>query len=78
MDLYGYNQAYGHLSLKVPLCWEQVNHTKNDHPSNIVKLGWVPYELCLLSPLERAGGKELSGFVVLIYGLVSNQMDRKV
>ena len=25
---------YGHLSLKAPLCWEQLNHTKNDQPGN--------------------------------------------
>ena len=25
---------YGHLSLKVPLCWEGLNHTKNDQPGN--------------------------------------------
>ena len=27
------------------------------------------YEICLLLPLERLIGMELSGFVVLIYGL---------
>ena len=45
----------------------------------IMRQGWVLYELCLLfmnyvfmnyvSPLERVIGMELSGFVVLIYGL---------
>ena len=29
----------------------------------------VLYELCLLLPLERVIGMELSGFVALIYGL---------
>ena len=24
--------GYGHLSLKAPLCWEWLNHTKNDQP----------------------------------------------
>ena len=35
----------------------------------IMRQGWVLYELCLLLPLERVIGMELSGFVVLIYGL---------
>ena len=35
----------------------------------IMRQGWVLYELCLLLPLERLIGMELSGFVVLIYGL---------
>ena len=26
--------GYGHLSLKAPLCWEQLRHTKNDQPGN--------------------------------------------
>ena len=26
--------GYGHSSLKVPLCWEGLNHTKNDQPDN--------------------------------------------
>ena len=26
------NTRYGHLSLKAPLCWEWLNHTKNDQP----------------------------------------------
>ena len=26
--------GYGHLSLKPPLCWEWLNHTKNDQPGN--------------------------------------------
>lgn len=40
-------QGYGHLSLKAPLCWGQLNPTKDDQPSNIRKLGWLPYEQCL-------------------------------
>ena len=35
----------------------------------IMRQGWVLYELCLLLPLERVIGMELSGFVALIYGL---------
>ena len=35
----------------------------------IMRQGWVLYELCLLLPLERVIGMELSGFVVLIHGL---------
>ena len=34
----------------------------------IMRQGWVLYEICLLLPLERVIGMELSGFVVLIYG----------
>ena len=26
--------GYGHLSFKAPLCWERLNHTKNDQPGN--------------------------------------------
>ena len=35
----------------------------------IMRQDWVLYELCLLLPLERVIGMELSGFVALIYGL---------
>ena len=34
----------------------------------ITRQGWVLYDICLLFPLERVIGMELSGFVVLIYG----------
>ena len=34
----------------------------------IMRQGWVLYELCLLLPLERVIGIELSGFVALICG----------
>ena len=40
------------FKFKSSLCWEQLNHTKNDQPS-IIKLGWVLCEICLLLPLER-------------------------
>ena len=33
-----------------------------------MRQSWVLYELCLLLPLEREIGMELSGFVALIYG----------
>ena len=35
----------------------------------IMRQGWVLYELCLLLPLKRVIGMELSGFVALICGL---------
>ena len=35
----------------------------------IMRQGWVLYELCLLLPLERVIGMELSGFVALSYSL---------
>ena len=55
---------YGHLCyLNVPPCWEQLNHTKNGQP------GCVPYELCLLLPLEAVTYMEFIRFVVLIYSL---------
>ena len=31
--------GYGHLSLEAPLCWEQLNHTKDSQPNNTRKLG---------------------------------------
>ena len=65
------------LSLKAPLCSERLNHTKNDQPV-IMRQGWVLYELCLLLPLERVIGMELSGFVALIYGLDIYRNDMKV
>ena len=34
-----------------------------------MRQGWVLYELCLLLPLERVTGMELSGFLALIYAL---------
>ena len=36
--------GYTHLSLKVPLCWEHLNHTKDNQLNNTRKLGWVSYE----------------------------------
>ena len=44
----------------------------------IMRQGWVLYELCLLSPLERVIDMELSGFVALIYGLDIYRDDTKV
>ena len=38
--------GYGNLGLKSPLCWKQLNHTKNNQSSNIRKLGYVPYRWC--------------------------------
>ena len=52
--------SYGHLIFK--------SSSKDNQPSNIMKLGWVLYELCLLLPLERVTDMELGGFVVLING----------
>ena len=45
---------YGHLSLKAPLCWEQLNHTNDNQPKNTRKLGWVPYKkiTSILFPLK--------------------------
>ena len=34
------------FEFKGPLCWEQLNHTKDNKPSNSKKLGWVPNEKC--------------------------------
>ena len=36
-------QQHGNLGLKYPLCWKQLNHTKNNQSSNITKLSYVPY-----------------------------------
>ena len=47
--------GYGHLSLKAPLCWEGLNHTKMINLV-IMRQGWVLYELCLLLPLGRIIG----------------------
>lgn len=72
------------FSLKVPLWWE-------DHPCNIRKFGWVPYEQCLriTVPLEMVTGMEpngsddqgftglcLIGSVILVHGLPTG-MDRE-
>ena len=35
--------GYGNLGLKSPLCWKQLNHTKDNHSSNTGKWGYVPY-----------------------------------
>ena len=69
---------YDHLNLKALLCWEQLNHTKNDQPGNTMRQSWVLYELCLFLPIEREIGVELSGFVALIYGLDIYRDDMKV
>ena len=44
----------------------------------LMRQGWVPYELCLLLPLERESGMGLNGFVALIYGLDIYRNDTKV
>ena len=33
----------GNLGLKSPLCWKQLNHTKDNQSSNTRKLDYVPY-----------------------------------
>ena len=38
--------GYGNLGLKSPLCWKQLNHTKDNQSSNTRKRGYVPYRLC--------------------------------
>ena len=38
--------GYGNLGLKSPLCWKQLNHTKDNQSSNTRKLGYVPYRWC--------------------------------
>ena len=35
--------GYSNLGLKSPLCWKQLNHTKDNQSSNTRKLGSVPY-----------------------------------
>ena len=60
--------GYDHLSLKAPLCWEQLSNTENDQ-CTIMRQGQVFYVLCLLLPLERMIVMELSGFLALTYGL---------
>ena len=37
---------YDNLGLKSPLCWKQLNHTKDNQSSNTRKLGYVPYRQC--------------------------------
>ena len=44
----------------------------------LMRQGCVLYEVCLLLPLERVTGMELSGFVALIYGLDVYWDDMKV
>ena len=69
--------GYGHLSLKAPLCWKWLNHTKNDQPGNYeTRLGAV-WTMPIIT-LREMIGMELSGFVALIYGLTSTGMDTKV
>ena len=38
--------GYGNLGLKSPLCWKQLNHTKDNQSSNTRKLGYVLYRQC--------------------------------
>ena len=44
--LYLLSVGYGHLSLKAPLCLEQLNLTKENQLNKARKLGWVSYENC--------------------------------
>lgn len=66
--IYMVNSRLWLFKFKSSLCWEQLNHTKNDQLS-IIKLGWVLCEICLLLPLERMIDMKLNGFVVVIYSL---------
>ena len=48
--------GYGNLGLKSPLCWKQLNHTKDNQSSNTRKLGYVPYRRwcqCIISPEDK-------------------------
>lgn len=49
----------GHVSLKAPLSWEHLNHTKDNQPSSMRKIGWVPDDnACVALPLETVIGME--------------------
>ena len=43
-DGFIYTPGYGNL--KSPLCWKQLNHTKDNQSNNTRKLGYVPYRQC--------------------------------
>ena len=51
--------GYGNLGLKSPLCWKQLNHTKDNQSSSTRKLGYVPYRQCqYIISLEDKGSTE--------------------
>ena len=39
-------EQHGNLILKGTLCWKQIDHTKDNQPNNLRKLGWVSYKNC--------------------------------
>ena len=43
------NLAYGYLHTQIPLCWEQKNPLKQNHPSCTRNMGRVSVELCIHS-----------------------------
>ena len=38
--------GYGHLDIWVALCWEQRNHSKQNHPNCTSDIGWISLQLC--------------------------------
>ena len=51
--------GYGNLGSKSPLCWKQLNHTKDNQSSNTRKLGYVTYRQCqYIISLEDKGSTE--------------------
>lgn len=43
------NLVYGYLHTQTPLCWEQKNPLKQNHPSCTRNMGRVSLELCIHS-----------------------------
>ena len=44
--IYMVNTRLWSFKFKGSLCWVQLNHTKDNQPSNTRKLGWAPYGQC--------------------------------
>ena len=65
--------GYDNLGLKSPLCWKQLNHTKDNQSSNTRKLGYVPYRWCqYIISLEDKDSTEQTKSDDLRYTATSN------
>ena len=45
--------GYGHPDTRIPLCWEQRNHSRQDQLSRTRNTGWVLLEPCSSSVTEK-------------------------
>ena len=68
------NTRLGNLGLKSPLCWKQLNHTKDNQSSSTRKLVYVPYRWCqyIISLKDKDSTGQTKSDDLKIYWATSN------